>query len=167
MMKSYTVGLIMLILMLSLPQLAAGQYSLSWRTVDGGGGQSIGGSYALTGTAGQPDAQVSSGGSYALSGGFWGNASLMNVTISGTVQANGAGLAGVSLNGLPGNPTTNSSGFYSAAVPQGWSGTVTPQKTGYTFTPATRTYTSVTSNQSSQNYTGAETVSNSFILWTK
>lgn len=31
----------------------------------------FGGSYALQGTAGQPDAGVLSGGSYALGGGFW------------------------------------------------------------------------------------------------
>jgi len=47
-------------------------YALTWHTVDGGGGTwSSGGSYALGGTAGQPDAGVLSGGAYTLGGGFW------------------------------------------------------------------------------------------------
>jgi hypothetical protein len=50
---------------------SSGNYDLSWSTIDGGGGSSIGGSYSLSGTIGQPDATVSSGGSYALNGGFW------------------------------------------------------------------------------------------------
>ena len=47
-------------------------YSLSWWTVDGGGGLSSGGDYHLSGTFGQPDAGVLYGGYYALIGGFWG-----------------------------------------------------------------------------------------------
>lgn len=47
-------------------------FDLSWRTVDGGGGTSIGGAFAVSGTIGQPDAGPAlTGGSYALSGGFW------------------------------------------------------------------------------------------------
>jgi hypothetical protein len=45
-------------------------YTLDWFTVDGGGGTSNGGSYALNGTIGQPDAGTLSGGSYTLDGGF-------------------------------------------------------------------------------------------------
>lgn len=47
-------------------------YSLDWSTVDGGGGTSTGGVYAVSGTIGQPDAGSMSGGSYTLQGGFWG-----------------------------------------------------------------------------------------------
>jgi hypothetical protein len=49
-------------------------YDLSWWTVDGGGGSSgAAGSYALDGTAGQPDpGPALSGGDYRLEGGFWG-----------------------------------------------------------------------------------------------
>ena len=47
-------------------------YSITLWTVDGGGGTSAGGSYALSGTIGQPDAGVLSGGTYSLIGGFWG-----------------------------------------------------------------------------------------------
>ena len=47
------------------------QYQIDWFTVDGGGGPSSGGAYALAGTIGQSDAGVSSGGAYTLQGGFW------------------------------------------------------------------------------------------------
>ena len=49
-------------------------YGLTWWTVDGGGYTfSTGGSYALGGTAGQPDAGPAlTNGGYALAGGFWG-----------------------------------------------------------------------------------------------
>lgn len=47
-------------------------YDVSWWTVDGGGGRSAGGPYAVTGTAGQPDAGGPfAGGSYGLHSGFW------------------------------------------------------------------------------------------------
>ena len=53
----------------------AGDYDLSWWTVDGGGTASNGGSgYSLGGTVGQPDAAVWSGSDYTLAGGFWGGA---------------------------------------------------------------------------------------------
>lgn len=51
---------------------SGGGYDLTWNTVDGGGGTSVGGVYELSGTAGQPDAGTLSGGSYTLAGGFWG-----------------------------------------------------------------------------------------------
>jgi hypothetical protein len=48
-------------------------YTLDWWTVDGGGmTSSLGGSYSLGGTIGQPDAGTSSSGIYTLVGGFWG-----------------------------------------------------------------------------------------------
>lgn len=61
------------LLVFSLPTLAqsGGDYDLSWRTIDGGGGTSSGGTYTLMGTIGQPDAGVMAGGDYELLGGFW------------------------------------------------------------------------------------------------
>ena len=50
---------------------AGADYEISWYTIDGGGGTSSGGQYALTGTIGQPDADWSSAGDYELLGGFW------------------------------------------------------------------------------------------------
>jgi hypothetical protein len=63
-------ALMMLFVVLIAPT-ASGQYEITWSTVDGGGGQSNGGPYTLTGTIGQPDAAYSAGGRYELLGGFW------------------------------------------------------------------------------------------------
>jgi hypothetical protein len=68
------------------------QYALDWHTIDGGGGTSTGGVYAVSGTIGQPDAGRMTGGPYAISGGFW---SLVDV-----VQAPGMPL--LSIERLPG-----------------------------------------------------------------
>lgn len=47
-------------------------YDLSWWTVDGGGGAVSSGGYAISGTAGQPDAAAAlSGGGYTVYSGFW------------------------------------------------------------------------------------------------
>ncbi len=59
------------IILLVSPVLA--DYEISWHTIDGGGGTSTGGTYEVTGTIGQHDADTGqmSGGDYTLSGGFW------------------------------------------------------------------------------------------------
>lgn len=62
--------------LLSLGMLLAtatpAQYSISWHTIDGGGGTSAGGLYTISGTIGQPDAgPVMANGPYAITGGFW------------------------------------------------------------------------------------------------
>ena len=79
---------------------------------------------------------------------------LNTYTISGTVTEGGSGLAGVTMNGLPGSPITDGTGYYSDTVDHGWSGTVTPSKSGYTFSPTNRSYLNVTSNLFNQDYTG-------------
>lgn len=48
---------------------ASAQYAINWHTIDGGGGTSTGGVYAIRGTIGQPDAGVTNG-QYALTGSF-------------------------------------------------------------------------------------------------
>ena len=68
-------------------------------------------------------------------------------TISGT-----AGMEGVEMKGLPGDPVTNENGYYSATVDYAWSGTVIPTKAGYTFKPATGSYSRVTSEREDQSY---------------
>ena len=74
-------------------------------------------------------------------------------TISGTVRYKEGVLAGVTMDGFPGTPpVTDGNGYYSGTVPYGWSGTVTPGKTGYTFIPDSTTYTNVIGNQTQQNY---------------
>jgi len=75
---------------------------------------------------------------------------VVSSTISGTVS--GATQAGVTMSGLPTNPVTDVNGNYSDSVPGGWSGTVTPGKTGYTFAPVNRGYVNVTTDQTAQNY---------------
>jgi hypothetical protein len=50
----------------------AGQYSIDWHKIAGGGGTSTGATYQVTGTIGQPDAGgAMSGGNYSVTGGFW------------------------------------------------------------------------------------------------
>jgi hypothetical protein len=72
----------LVLLGLGLAGLAQAQYRIDWYTVDGGGGTSTGGPYSLSGTIGQPDADVVSlcsadGGpgcvnpTFELTGGFW------------------------------------------------------------------------------------------------
>jgi hypothetical protein len=52
--------------------LWAQELDASWWTVDGGGGDSAGGTYLVRGTAGQPDAEAPLvSGQLALEGGFW------------------------------------------------------------------------------------------------
>ena len=55
-----------------LANSALADYSINWFTFDSGGGTSAGGTYVLSGTAGQPDAGKLTGGNYTLVGGFWG-----------------------------------------------------------------------------------------------
>jgi hypothetical protein len=54
------------------PAAARAQFQIDWYTIDGGGGSSAGGSFALTGTIGQPDAGAAAGGGFECGGGFWG-----------------------------------------------------------------------------------------------
>ena len=72
-MKIRTTQKIMLISVFALlfTSPAFADYRIVWSTIDGGGGQSSGGQYVLTGTIGQPDASYSQGENYELLGGFW------------------------------------------------------------------------------------------------
>jgi len=83
-------------------------------------------------------------------------ATMAHVQVSGNVHtSDGAPIGGVVMSGLPGNPTTASSGNYSAQVDLGWSGTVAPTLSGYTFTPYSRSYGSLSASQSGQDYVAA------------
>jgi len=56
--------------LLCLPALA--QYAIDWHTMDGGGGTSTGGVFAVSGTIGQPDAgPTMTNGQFSVTGGFW------------------------------------------------------------------------------------------------
>jgi hypothetical protein len=76
-------------------------------------------------------------------------ATAITYTISGNASVGGATLSYTS--GTP--VTAGSDGNYTLIVPYGWSGTVTPSKTGYTFSPVNHSYTNVLANQTGQNYT--------------
>ena len=51
------------------PAALAQPYGVDWHSVDGGGGQSMGGNFSITGTVGQPDAGSLSGGTFSINGG--------------------------------------------------------------------------------------------------
>lgn len=74
-------------------------------------------------------------------------AEIVRLTISGRT-----GTGGVTLEGLPDNPTSDATGFYTAKVEYAWSGTVTPVKEGWQFDPPSKVYSSVTEDQTNENY---------------
>ncbi|MBU2548450.1 MAG: DUF1566 domain-containing protein, partial [Proteobacteria bacterium] len=81
---------------------------------------------------------------------------LKQYTLSGYVRDGyGNGLAGVVLNGLPGDPSTDADGFYSATVNYGWGGTVTPSKVGWNFEPVSTDYANVTED-GTRDYTATK-----------
>jgi hypothetical protein len=79
--------------------------------------------------------------------------------ISGYVHdASGTGLSGVTLQGLHGDPVTDTNGFYSAMVWDGWSGTVTPHANNYFYDPYSIAYSNISDNIPQQHYTAFSTV---------
>jgi hypothetical protein len=70
------------------------------------------------------------------------------VTISGN-----AGVALVMLTYPGGSTSADDSGHYAIVVAEGWSGTVTPAKTGYSFSPINRTYDDISADMPDENYT--------------
>jgi len=93
-------------------------------------------------------------------------ATILTYTISGNVSTAAASvriariqaaaaLSGVVMDGLPGDPTTDVSGNYTATADYGFSGTVTPTLAGYSFSPSSRDYTSVTSDYLNDDYTAS------------
>jgi type II secretory pathway component GspD/PulD (secretin) len=66
-----------------------------------------------------------------------------------------AGMAGVVMAGLPGDPITDLDGRYTAVVEYGWSGKITPQRSGYSFKPSAIDITRVTDNKPNQDFAGS------------
>ncbi|MCP5106946.1 MAG: hypothetical protein GY950_26415 [bacterium] len=95
-----------------------------------------------------------------LSGEDYTAAAITPVISGRTADGGGTGIADVTLtfSNSGGTVTTNGNGDYSQAIAYGWSGTVTPSKTGYTFAPGSLTYSNVTSDQSGQNYTATAVI---------
>ena len=104
---------------------SAGQFNLSWSTIDGGGGTSSGGQFQLAGTVGQPDAGASSGGQFKLEGGFWSGITLMQAEGAPLLKIKliGGGMAVISWPLSVGSFTLQES----AAITQPGSWAVTPQ----------------------------------------
>jgi hypothetical protein len=73
------------------------------------------------------------------------------VTISGNAGVVGATLSYANI--TPHTVLSDGGGNYSISVPSGWSGTITPSKTGYTFSPPSRAYANITTDQTAQDYT--------------
>lgn len=71
--RPFTIFLTSAVLLILFSGISAGLAGLDipWWTIDGGGGQSSGGTFALNGTIGQADAGAMSGGNFSLNGGFW------------------------------------------------------------------------------------------------
>jgi len=83
--------------------------------------------------------------------------SLPTYSIAGTIKdGSGNAIVGVVMSGLPGNPTTDNSGNYGAYLTMGWSGTITPTKSGYSFSPTSKSYSSISTNYPGQNYTATQ-----------
>ena len=75
------------------------------------------------------------------------SAEVIEWTISGN-----AGTSGVVMDGLPGNPTSDASGRYSAKVEYGWQGTVMPIKEGWEFDPPNQMYNPVVADRVNQTF---------------
>lgn len=83
--------------------------------------------------------------------------------ISGRVTYGAVGLANVRMVGLPGDVFTDESGAYEAEVPAGWSGAVSPERSGYQI--AGRTYTGHDTDLTDQDYEATELPPGSTRLW--
>ncbi len=77
----------------------------------------------------------------------------ISYAIFGTLGTDGANATVTYFDGNPKLAAADSNGNYFITVSAGWSGTVTPIKTGYTFTPGKRDYTNIASDQTAQNFT--------------
>jgi hypothetical protein len=78
-------------------------------------------------------------------------ASMQTYTIAGSV-----GQPDVRMSGFPTEVVSDASGRYVATVDYGWSGQVSPDKTGFRFDPPIRPYNQVTKNITDDNYKTTE-----------
>ena len=81
--------LTLLITAIALAQSSGGDFTITKSTIDGGGGTSSGGDFTVTGTIGQPDAnrQISTGVGFALSGGFWADATVIDLIFKDSFES--------------------------------------------------------------------------------
>jgi len=77
--------------------------------------------------------------------------------ISGSVKTGAdEGIGGVliTFSGVETTTTTSADGSYSHTLIEGWSGEATPSRICYSFSPSSLSYSNLTSDQTSQDYTG-------------
>jgi len=100
----FRVGLCLLLIGICLSALA--QYAIDWSTIDGGGGTSTNGQYAVSGTIGQPDAGgPMTNGPYSLTGGFWALPTAIQTEGAPTLMIAAAGAGQAQISWTP--PSTN------------------------------------------------------------
>jgi hypothetical protein len=80
------------------------------------------------------------GQNYKMYFGISGNTGVGSVTLSYT-------------DGTPKTVTSQANGAYSLLLPRGWSGTVTPSRSGYRFSPVNRSYSPLFNSGYNQDYT--------------
>ena len=82
--------LIFLISAIALAQSSGVDFAITKSTIDNGGGTSSNGEYTITGTIGQADAnpQISTGGEFALAGGFWADATVIDLIFKDSFESN-------------------------------------------------------------------------------
>ncbi|MEN6560319.1 MAG: C25 family cysteine peptidase [Acidobacteriota bacterium] len=81
-----------------------------------------------------------------------------DLVVAGSIRdTNNSPIAGAAVNYGAGSVTTDASGFYSVRVAPGWSGTLTPSKSGYEFLPASRTYSGLAASSLNQDYARTNT----------
>jgi hypothetical protein len=83
----------------------------------------------------------------------------LNLTVTPTAVpftiSGHTGIGGVTITYNGGTTISDTSGFYTFEVDDGWVGTVTPSKSGYTFSPPYRIYVNVMFNQANQDFIAA------------
>jgi hypothetical protein len=99
--KTISLPLLPVLLLAFHSTVEAQPYTIDWYTIDGGSGASVGGTYTLSGTTGQPDAGTSSGGSYTLEGGFWPGIVVVASTGTPTLFIQRVGLNSISISWSP------------------------------------------------------------------
>jgi hypothetical protein len=88
-------------------------------------------------------------------GGTWWAFTTKPISSSSVVIVGNAGVAGAVLtyvNATTKTVTADSTGNYIIPLPIGWTGTITPSKTGYVFSPASASFNNLTAAQTIQNF---------------
>ena len=131
--------------------VSTGDYSISWFTVDGGGGTSSGGGYEAIGSFGQLDTGSANGGPYALTSGFW---AVVLVTETATATSTATPTGTPSPTGIPSpTPTTKETAVPTHTPTTTATNTTTPSLTETQSPTPAMTATAVPTNTPSPTAT--------------